>query len=64
MHRSFPRVIAPCAAATLAIFNAAPAAAHGLHAAAVDGHDHGALVAGLLVLPVLAFFVVALVKRR
>lgn len=42
---------------------AAPASAHGIHAAAVDGHDHGALVAALIVLPVLATLLVALVSR-
>lgn len=39
-----------------------PASAHGLHAAPVDGHAHGPLIAALVVLPVIALLVFAIVR--
>ena len=49
-------------AALLTVLASLPASAHGLHAASVDGHAHGPLVAALVVLPALAVVIVALVR--
>ena len=45
--------------ALFATLFALPAAAHGVHANVIDGHDHGALVVALLAVPLIAVIGVA-----
>ena len=49
-------------AAAVTLLASLPASAHGLHAAPVAGHAHGPVVAALVVLPLLAGLIVALVR--